>query len=78
MDAPISMAAAPMVPAPTLHTLGRALPENSGFDGFQVSQQHVRTFGNQHFINMIEVDWARERAGGFGRVPMEACRKQAF
>merc|ERR1712183_958275 len=27
-----------------VHTLGRALPENSGYDGFWVSQQHARLF----------------------------------
>ena len=72
------MAAAPMVLILMQHTLGRALPENSGFDGFRVSQQRAQTFGNQHFINMIGVDGTCERAGCFGRVPMEACRQRAF
>ena len=44
-----------------VHTLGRALPENSGFDGFWVSQLHARTFTNQYFINMIAVGWEREQ-----------------
>merc|ERR1719356_2310551 len=50
-----------------VHPLGRALPENSGFDGFWVSQQHARTFSNQYFINMIAVGWERERVASSGK-----------
>ena len=32
-------------------------PEDSGFSGFLVSQQHVRTFSNQCFIGIIAVGW---------------------
>jgi len=44
-----------------VHTLGRALPENSGFDGFWVSQDHARTFSNQYYINIIAVGWKRKQ-----------------
>ena len=44
-----------------VHTLGRALPENSGFDGFCVSHWHARTFSNQFYINMIAVGWDRKQ-----------------
>jgi len=50
-----------------VHTLGRALPENSGFDGFWVSQHHARLFTNQYFINMIAVGWERERVASSGK-----------
>jgi len=43
-----------------VHTLGRALPENSGYDGFWVSQQHARVFDNQYYINLIGVGWVQE------------------
>ena len=44
----------------SVHTRGRALPEDSGFDGFWGSQQRARIVSSQYFINMIAVGWARE------------------
>lgn len=47
-----------------VHTLGRALPENSGYDGFWVSQQHARTFSPQYYGNMIAIGWRSARSSG--------------
>jgi len=40
-----------------VHTLGRALTENSGYDGFWVSQDHARTFNTEYFTRIIAVGW---------------------
>jgi len=50
-----------------VHTLGRALPENSGFDGFWVSQQHARTFSNQYFRAIIAIGWTPGRVASSGK-----------
>merc|ERR1719464_163470 len=63
-----------------VHTLGRALPENSGFDGFWVSHQGGRTFDNQYYRAIIAVGWTpgkvadRQRRHGETSVP-DAVRK---
>jgi len=44
-----------------VHTLGRALPSNSGFDGFWVSGRHATNFSNQYYSNMLGVGWARKK-----------------
>jgi len=44
-----------------VHTLGRALPSNSGFDGFWVSPQHAMNFSNTYYANMLGVGWARKQ-----------------
>jgi len=44
-----------------VHTLGRALPENSGYDGFWVSQNHARTFSPEYFNRIVGVGWSREQ-----------------
>ena len=43
-----------------VRTRDRALPEDSGFDGFWVSQQRARIASSQYSINRIAVGWARE------------------
>jgi len=43
-----------------VHTLGRALPQNSGYDGFWVSQEHARIFSNVYFQRILNVGWSRE------------------
>jgi len=50
-----------------VHTLGRALPENSGFDGFWVSQMHARTFSPQYFTNIIAVGWRNAQVAASGK-----------
>lgn len=44
-----------------VHTLGRALPSNSGFDGFWVSGPHATNFSNQYYSNMLGVGWGRKQ-----------------
>jgi len=44
-----------------VHTLGRALPENSGYDGFWVSQQHAKTFSHHYYKAIIAVGWKPAR-----------------
>jgi len=43
-----------------VHTLGRALPSNSGFDGFWVSKAHARTFDTEYFKRIIGTGWFSE------------------
>merc|ERR1740129_1121545 len=50
-----------------VHTLGRALPENSGFDGFWVSQQHARTFSTQYFRAIIAIGWTPGQVASSGK-----------
>jgi len=50
-----------------VHTLGRALPENSGYDGFWVSQEHARTFSPEYYVRIIGVGWQREQVNGNGK-----------
>jgi len=45
-----------------VHTLGRALPENSGFDGFWVNAIHARIFDNKYYQNMLGVGWGRKKS----------------
>jgi len=45
-----------------VHTLGRALAENSGYDGFWVSRDHAKTFNNQYYTNLIAVGWRTSTA----------------
>jgi len=40
-----------------VHTLGRALPQNSGFDGFWVSGPHAKTFNNKYYQTMVGTGW---------------------
>jgi len=40
-----------------VHTLGRALPENSGFDGFWVSHEHAKSMNTKYFENILAVGW---------------------
>jgi len=40
-----------------VHTLGRALPENSGYDGFWVSQQHAIEFSHHYYRAVIAIGW---------------------
>jgi len=40
-----------------VHTLGRALPQNSGFDGFWVSGPHAKTFDNKYYQTMVGTGW---------------------
>ena len=47
-----------------VHTLGRALPENSGYGGFWASQQHAITFSPQYYGNMIAIGWRNARSSG--------------
>jgi len=51
-----------------VHTLGRALPENSGYNGFWVSQQHARLFSPQYYGNMIAVGWRTAEATPGGKM----------
>jgi len=44
-----------------VHTLGRALPSNSGYDGWWVSGIHAKTFSNKYYSNMIGVGWTRKK-----------------
>jgi len=44
-----------------VHTLGRALPENSGFDGFWVSQLHARTFSKRYYEAIVAIGWGPGR-----------------
>lgn len=44
-----------------VHTLGRALPENSGYDGFWVSHEHAKRFSNEYFVRIIATGWFREQ-----------------
>merc|ERR1719277_2471533 len=50
-----------------VHTIGRALPENSGFDGFWVSGEGGRTFDNQYFKNMIGTGWMPQKVEDSGK-----------
>jgi len=43
-----------------VHTLGRALPENSGYDGFWVSGHQAMTFDNMYFARIIGAGWTIE------------------
>jgi len=50
-----------------VHTLGRALPENSGYDGFWVSQTHAKSWTPEYYNRIIGVGWTPEEtsAGKF-------------
>jgi len=50
-----------------VHTLGRALPENSGYDGFWVSEQHGRTFSPEYYNRIVGVGWSRHQVNGNGK-----------
>jgi len=44
-----------------VHTIGRALPQNSGFDGFWVSGPHAKTFDNKYYQTMVGTGWVPQR-----------------
>lgn len=46
-----------------VHTLGRALPSNSGFDGWWVSQEHAKTFSAKYFARLLNVGWKPKNVG---------------
>ena len=44
-----------------VHTIGRVLPQNSGFDGFWVSGPHARTFNNKYYQTMVGTGWVPQK-----------------
>jgi len=43
-----------------VHTLGRAAPENSGFDGWWTTPERARRFGNGYYVNFYAGGWCPE------------------
>jgi len=47
-----------------VHTLGRAMTTNSGYDGWWSDPENSRRFNNNYFITMMANGWMPERAVG--------------
>jgi hypothetical protein len=44
-----------------VHTLGRAKPENSGYDGWWSDPDNSRLFNNNYFVSLLAKGWMPER-----------------
>jgi len=47
-----------------VHTLGRASPENSGYDGFWVADSGAKNFGPEYYRNLIAASWKPAMSSG--------------
>jgi len=47
-----------------VHTLGRANPRNSGYDGFWSDPENSRRFNNNFFVSMLANGWMPDRSVG--------------
>eukprot|EP00448_Togula_jolla_P010921 CAMPEP_0170614308 /NCGR_PEP_ID=MMETSP0224-20130122/24729_1 /TAXON_ID=285029 /ORGANISM="Togula jolla, Strain CCCM 725" /LENGTH=565 /DNA_ID=CAMNT_0010939953 /DNA_START=64 /DNA_END=1761 /DNA_ORIENTATION=+ len=45
-----------------VHTLGRASPDNSGYDGWWSDPENSRRFNNNYYISLMAKGWLPERA----------------
>lgn len=46
------------------HTLGRAHPEFSGYNGYWSDTQNAGIFNNDYYISLVAKGWGPERAVG--------------
>lgn len=60
-----------------VHTLGKARPENSGYDGYWSDPQNSKTFNNDYFTSMVAKGWVPERAVGGNPNKNQWVRKDA-
>lgn len=47
-----------------VHTLGRALPDNSGYNGFWSDSKNSRRFNNDYYNSLLDKGWRPERVNG--------------
>lgn len=59
----------------SVHSIGAASVDNSGFDGFWDTLHHSAKFNNHYYVNLLATSWCPEQVAATGRWQWRRCEQ---